>query len=222
MSIPLIEMRGIRFSYGDTAVLHDVDFRLQADERVGIMGPVGCGKTTFLHLMVGLLKPTAGQLFAFGDECTKERQFRSIRRRAGLVFQDPDDQLFCPTVIEDVSFGPLNLGKSIEDAKRMSRDALSHVGLEGFEERITYKLSGGEKRLIALATVLAMEPEVLLLDEPTSWLDKTSVDRVAAVLNGLPQSMVVVSHEPEFLDRVASRRATLCDGRLARTFHLTN
>jgi cobalt/nickel transport system ATP-binding protein len=211
---PLIELEKIGFSYSEHRVLHDINLVLHAGERVGIMGPIGSGKTTLLHLIVGLLKPSSGRLRAFGQARTEEHDFHEVRRRAGLVFQDPDNQLFCPTVIEDVAFGPLNLGRGIDAARRAARDALARVGLQGLDERITYKLSGGEKRLVALATVLAMEPDVLLLDEPTASLDRAAVDRVADTLNGLQQSMIVVSHEPDFLARVTARELTIRDGRI--------
>jgi cobalt/nickel transport system ATP-binding protein len=214
VSTPLIELQSIAFSYGGRGVFQDMTLALHEGERVGIMGPIGSGKTTLLHLIVGLLKPSAGRLHAFGRVRAKEDDFHEVRRKAGLVFQDPDDQLFCPTVIEDVAFGPLNLGKGVEEAKDTARATLKRVGLAGFDDRITYKLSGGEKRLVALATVLAMDPEVLLLDEPTASLDKASVGRVAETLDRLPQSMLVVSHEPDFLSRVATRRVTLSGGRI--------
>lgn len=214
MRDPLIELDCLGFSYDTHPVLDDVNLVLHQGERIGIMGPIGSGKTTLLHLIVGLLKPSSGRLRAFGRSRAKEEDFYEVRRKAGLVFQDPDDQLFCPTVIEDVVFGPLNLAKSIDDARRAARDALARVGLEGMEDRITYKLSGGEKRLVALATVLAMDPDVLLLDEPTASLDRASVDRVVETLGGLAQSMIVVSHEADFLSRIATRRAELVEGRI--------
>lgn len=214
MTNPLIELENVGFSYGDHPVLHDVNLALHAGERVGIMGSIGSGKTTLLHLIVGLLKPSTGRLHAFGRVRAKEEDFHEVRRKAGLVFQYPDDQLFCPTVIEDVAFGPLNLGRSTNDARQAAYEALACVGLAGFGDRITYKLSGGEKRLVALATVLAMEPGVLLLDEPTASLDKTSVDRIAETLSSLPQSIIVVSHEAGFLSRIANRRAGLVNGRI--------
>ena len=214
MTNPLITLEDIHFSYGDHLILKGVDFSLQTGERVGIVGAIGSGKTTLLHLIVGLLKPASGRLRVFGRLRDRERDFREVRARAGLVFQDPDDQLFCPTVLEDVAFGPLNLGRNVNDAKQIACHALERVGLADFADRITYKLSGGEKRLIALATVLAMEPEVLLLDEPTASLDQESVDRVADTLNSLPQSMLVVSHERAFLSRVTTHSVTLSNGRV--------
>lgn len=214
VSRSLIELERITFNYGDLVVLHDVTFSLHEGERMGIIGPIGSGKTTLLHLIVGLHKPSAGQLHAFGRLRAKEDDFHEVRRKVGLVFQDPDDQLFCPTVIEDVAFGPLNLGRDADGAKQAAHAALRLVGLEGFGERITYRLSGGEKRLVALATVLAMEPDVLLLDEPTASLDASSVDRIVETLNGLPQAMIVVSHEADFLSRIAACVSILRDGRM--------
>jgi cobalt/nickel transport system ATP-binding protein len=217
MRTPLIELEDIHFGYGDHTVLNGVDLSLYEGDRVGVVGPIGSGKTTLLHLMVGLLKPSSGRIRAFGKIRGEEPDFHEVRARAGLVFQDPDDQLFCPTVLEDVAFGPLNLGKSVEEAKRTSHDVLDRVGLKGFANRITYKLSGGEKRLVALATVLAMDPHVLLLDEPTASLDQESVDRLVRTLNDLPQSMLIVSHERDFLPRVSTRCVTLKEGRVFTT-----
>jgi cobalt/nickel transport system ATP-binding protein len=212
VSEPLIQCENVSFHYGSHAVLHDVDLSLSGGERLGIMGPIGSGKTTLLHLLVGLLKPSSGRVNVLGVERRSEEDFAEVRRKVGLVFQDPDDQLFCPTVIEDVAFGPLNLGYTIEEARLASREALEQVGLAGFEDRVTYKMSGGEKRLVALATVLAMKPDVLLLDEPTASLDKAALERITSTLSCLPQSMIVVSHEPSFLSRLATRRAELVDG----------
>ena len=214
MKETLIHLENVTFSYGSAPVLEHLDFELRRGDRIGVDGAIGSGKTSLLHVMVGLLKPSAGRLEAFGEARLREEDFHEVRRRVGLVFQDPDDQLFCPTVIEDVAFGPLNLGRSTEEAHRVSGEALHRVGLPGFEDRITHKLSGGEKRLVALATVLAMEPEVLLLDEPTASLDPVSRDRVARVIEDVPQSMVVVSHSDGFLSRVATRRVTLVGGRI--------
>ena len=181
------------------------------------MGPNGAGKTTFLHLLVGLLKPTKGQIWAFGKERRNEQDFYDVRIRAGLVFQDSDDQLFCPTVLEDVAFGPLNLGKSPREAKDISRQVLQDLGLAEFEERITHKLSYGEKRMVALATVLAMGPEVLLLDEPTNGLDDAAKQRLHDTLLTLPQAMILISHEAEFRQAIATRSVQLTADRHFRS-----
>jgi cobalt/nickel transport system ATP-binding protein len=213
MNDKLLHLRGIEFSYlHGTPVLRGLDLELGTGERVGVTGSNGSGKTTLLHLIVGLLRPDKGEITAFGRPRRSEDDFWEVRTRAGLLFQDAEDQLFSPTVIEDVAFGPLNLGKSRREAMRIASDKLAEVGLPGFEDRITYRLSSGEKRLVSLASVLAMEPEVLLLDEPTSGLDDQAVERVTRILNALPQAMIVISHARDFLHHVASRWLRLDNG----------
>lgn len=207
---PLILLEGVHFSYEPgRPVLTDFHLSLAAGERLALVGPNGCGKTTCLHLMVGLLRPSAGVVWAFGRQRQREADFREVRARAGLVFQNPDDQLFCPTVLEDVAFGPRNLGLSWEQATGRAEAALQAVGLAGFADRLTYRLSGGEKRLVALATVLAMEPQVLLLDEPTNGLDEAAAARMCRVLAGLPQAMILVSHHRDFLTPLVHRTQIL-------------
>ena len=215
MSEPLIRLRGVSFRYdAERPVLDGLDLTLAAGERVGLSGPTGSGKTTVLHLMVGLLRPDSGTVEAFGRARRVEADFREVRLRAGLLFQDPEDQLFCPTVAEDVAFGPLNLGMSRERATRVVGETLDALGLAGYEDRITYKLSGGEKRLVSLATILAMKPDVLLLDEPTSGLDENNHARVTDILAGLPHAMLIVTHDGALLEALAHRRLRLRDGRL--------
>ncbi|HRY16105.1 MAG: ABC transporter ATP-binding protein [Candidatus Competibacteraceae bacterium] len=216
MSEPLFRLSDLHFAYDSgQPVLTGADFTLHAGDRVALTGPNGAGKTTLLHLMVGLLKAQAGQVEAFGRLRIHEKDFVEVRPRAGLLFQDPDDQLFCPTVAEDVAFGPLNLGKSRTEARMIVRHTLARLGLEGFENRVTYKLSGGQRRLVALATVLAMNPEVLLLDEPTNALDAETRARLITILDSLPQAMIVISHDKDFLNRIARRWVRLEQGRLA-------
>ena len=213
MTDPLFHLEAVRFAHDPARpLLAGVDFRLHGGERVALLGDNGAGKTTLLHLMVGLLRPAAGRITAFGAERRREADFHEVRARAGLLFQDPDDQLFCPTVAEDVAFGPLNLGLSRDHARRRVTDALARVGLDGFEERITHKLSGGEKRLVTLAAVLAMEPQVLLLDEPSNALDRKARQRLIDILAGLPQAMVIVSHDDDLVAGLATRSVTLRDG----------
>lgn len=203
----------VTFGYDQARpVLDGINLTLRDGERVGLMGANGSGKTTLLHLLVGLRKVTSGTITCFGAERNTESDFREVRKRVGLLFQDSDDQLFCPTVAEDVMFGPLNLGKRNGDARRVALDTLNQVGLAGYEDRVTYRLSGGEKRLVALATVLAMQPDVLLLDEPLTGLDDEHEARIADILLGLPQAMLIVSHNRAFLDRVAQRTQVLRGG----------
>ncbi len=211
----LLELDGVEFAYPQRPpVLRGVSMVLHAGERLAIAGANGAGKSTLLQVLVGLHRPQAGRVIAFGAERRVEADFFDVRRRAGLVFQDPDDQLFCPTVLEDVAFGPLNLGQSREQALATVERVLARVGLDGFRDRVTHKLSGGEKRLVSLAGVLAMEPEVLLLDEPTSALDEETTARLVEILTGLPQAMILVSHDAHFRRRVATRSVRLRDGLL--------
>jgi len=211
----LIRSRGVAFAYEPgRPVLEGLDFELRRGERVGLTGANGSGKTTFLHLAVGLLHPTAGEIEAFGQVRRHEADFVEVRQRAGLLFQDPEDQLFCPTVAEDVAFGPLNLGKTRDQAVAAVAETLESLGLEGYEDRVTYKLSGGEKRLVSLATILAMKPEVLLLDEPTSGLDEHSEKRLLDILTSLSLTMVVASHNREFLKSTTNKALLLKNGRL--------
>lgn len=215
MGEALVSMQDVRFAYeGRPDLLRGVDLSLLPGERLGLCGANGSGKSTLLHLLVGLRKPSSGRVQAFGRTRSDERDFVEVRQRVGFVFQNSDDQLFCPTVLEDVAFGPLNLGKSASAARAAADEALALVGLEGFEERITYRLSGGEKRLVCVATVLSMDPEVLLLDEPTAGLDEVSRRRLVDVLKALPQAMVIVSHEESILGELATRRVLLDEGRL--------
>lgn len=215
MNEPLFRLEGVRFAYESSRpVLEEITFAVGRAERVAILGANGSGKTTLLQLMVGLLKPTSGRLWAFGRERRTERDFHEVRTRAGLLFQDPDDQLFCPTVLEDVAFGPLNLGKKPAAARALAEATLERLGLEGFGPRITHRLSGGEKRLVTLAAVLAMQPEVLLLDEPTAGLDEAAEARLLALLQARREAMIVVSHDRDFRARLATRTVLLCSGRI--------
>lgn len=212
---PIIELEKVSFGYpGGPTVLRELDFTLRAGERIGIMAPNGSGKTTLFHLIMGLVKPLGGQVRIFGKARREERDFIEVRRRIGLLFQDPDDQLFSPSVLEDVAFGPLNLGRTRAEAAAVARRTLDSLGLSGFEDRITFKLSGGEKRLVSLATVLAMEPEALLLDEPVNGLDVRTRARLMAILQGLDLSYILISHELDFLAATANVVYTMEKGKI--------
>ncbi len=210
----LLRLARVEFRYGARTVLRGVDFQLHAGERVALVGPNGAGKTTLLHLLVGLARPAAGNVIAFGKTCRAEADFLPVRARVGLLFQHSDDQLFCPSVLDDVAFGPLNLGRTPAEARHDAERALSDLGLADFAERVTHRLSAGEKRLVALATVLAMRPRVLLLDEPTTGLDQASEERLIGHLGALDQAMLIVSHDRRFLERLINRAVVLKDGRL--------
>ena len=214
MSEILFQLDGIGFAYPNRPVLESVSFSLRAGERVALVGDNGAGKSSLLQLMVGLHRPRCGTILAYGEERRGERAFHPVRLRTGLLFQDPDDQLFCPTVLEDVAFGPLNQGRSRQQAEEIARATLAELGLGGIEGRVTYKLSGGEKRLVSLASVLAMRPDVLLLDEPTNGLDESTEQRLLQHLQDLPQAMLFVSHDRRCVEHLAQRALLLRDGRV--------
>ncbi|WP_432738696.1 energy-coupling factor ABC transporter ATP-binding protein [Maridesulfovibrio sp. FT414] len=216
MSSAIFSLHDISFSYpGGTEVLTGVNFELNKGDKIALTGHNGSGKTTLLHIIMGLLRPSSGQVLYKGAEMRTEKDFRQLRRGVGLLFQQADDQLFCPTVIEDVAFGPLNLGKSPDEARRIAEYTLCTLGLSGYEERVSYRLSGGEKKLVSLATVMAMQPEALVLDEPTNDLDPSMRERLVEILGSLDVAMLVVSHDLEFLKRVTVREYSCHD----RTLH---
>lgn len=204
---PLLDIRDLSFSYGEGAsrreALRHVSLTLAPGQRLGLYGPNGSGKTTLFRCITGLEKPQAGEILLDGREMRTEKDFRELRRSVGYVLQNAEDQLFFPTVLEDVAFGPLNLGLSPEEARVRAVETLASLGLADAAERLAHRLSGGEKTLVALATVLAMRPRALLLDEPTTGLDAEARERITAVLNGLSTARIVISHDWEFLEAVA-------------------
>lgn len=212
---PLLEASGLCLVRAGRAVLDHLDLTLAPGERLAVAGANGAGKSTLLRCLVGLDRPSAGRIVAFGRERTREKDFHEVRLRAGFLFQDADDQLFAPTVLEDVAFGPLNRGLSLADATALARRVLADLDLGHLADRVSHHLSGGEKRLAALAGVLAMQPDALLLDEPTNALDDRARDHLIAILAALPAAMILVSHDGEFLDRLATRAVILRDGKLA-------
>ena len=208
---PLIEVRGLHFRYDDgTAALQGIDFTLFTSETVALLGPNGSGKTTFVLHLNGLL---AGQ----GDiEVCGVRMSASsapmIRQKVGMVFQDSESQLFMPTVLEDVAFGPLNLGLSALEAEKRARDALARVGMDGAAGRAPYHLSAGEKKRVAIAGILAMRPEILVLDEPTTYLDPPGQQSLAELLTQLPQAKILVTHDIAFARLLCDRAVFFRNG----------
>jgi len=214
-AMELIRLKGVGFAYpGRPAVLSGADFSLGKGERVGVFGPNGAGKSTLFMVAMGLVSAHQGEVRLFGQTMAKEKDFLPMRTRLGFCFQDPDDQLFSPTVREDVAFGPLNQGKSRDQALSLVGSTLERLGLAGFEDRVTYHLSGGEKRLVALATALALEPEALLLDEPTAGLDPDTQARLEEVLMRSRLGWAMISHDHDFLTRTCTRLVKVADGRV--------
>ncbi|RLL64667.1 energy-coupling factor ABC transporter ATP-binding protein [Paenirhodobacter hankyongi] len=212
--IPLLSLTDVRVCRGESPVLDAVSLTLRSRDRLAIVGPNGAGKTTLLRTLVGLERPASGRVRLFGQDCTTEAEFRAARPRIGFLFQDSDDQLFCPTVLEDVAFGPLNTGCTLPEAEARGRETLAALGIAHLAERVTHRLSGGEKRLVCLAGLLAMRPEVLLLDEPTNGVDAANGARLRAALAGFDGAMILVSHDEGFVAELATRALLIADGRL--------
>jgi cobalt/nickel transport system ATP-binding protein len=212
---PLIRLEDVHFSYpGGDPALQGVSFQLFEGDRVRFAGPNGSGKTTLFHVIMDLQRPVTGTIELFGKGRQREKDFVEVRQRIGLLFQDPDDQLYSPTVLDDVAFGPLNQGKSIRDAKEIARKTLALFGLGRMKGRVILRHSGGEKKLVSLATVLAMEPQILLLDEPTTGLDPATNERLIAILKVLDLTCVFISHEMDFVTRTARRVLGMVGGRI--------
>lgn len=211
----MIRLRDIRFHYGSRYIFDGLNMDIEPGDRIGLLGPNGCGKTTLCHIIMGLLIPESGDVEILGKKRMKESDFADIRGKVGFLFQDSDDQLFCPTVIEDVAFGPLNLGQSPDEAKRTVSKTLESLKLTGFEERITYKLSGGEKRLVSLATVLAMQPEFLILDEPTTGLDEKTTHRLIEILSESNLGYMIISHDRVFIKATANKLLQMNNGQIS-------
>lgn len=212
---PVLQMKGISYQYPQRGkVLDSINFDLMESEKVGLIGDNGAGKTTLFHLLTGLTMGQRGSITCLNKDIQSEKDFVYLRGQVGLVFQDPDDQLFCPSVLEDVMFGPLNQGFNVEQAKQKSEKILEQLQLSHLSESMASQLSGGEKRLVTLAAVLVMEPQVLLLDEPTNALDIKAKARLLSVLQQLPQAMIIISHDHEFLAQLVDRQLLLTQGKL--------
>jgi cobalt/nickel transport system ATP-binding protein len=214
----LINIKNLNFSYPNGKnVFNGLDFSLKKGDKIGLTGPNGAGKTTLFHLIMGLLKPDSGEIKIFEKVRKHEKDFIEVRQRIGLLFQDSDDQLFSPTVEEDIAFGPLNLGKSHEEAKSIVKETCERLGLAGFEKRVTHRLSGGEKRLVALATVVAMHPECYLLDEPFAGLDETTTQRFLRYLREHTETYIIITHDRELLKETVDNIYILNNGKIEKS-----
>ena len=214
MSDQAIEARDVSFIYpGGTEALRGVSFRISRGEAVGIIGCNGAGKSTLLLHLNGYLTPTRGEV-RVGDVPLTRQTVAMARRAVGLVFQDSDDQLFMASVFEDVAFGPLNLGLSDDEVERRVADALDRVGMAHLRDRPPYHLSAGEKRAVAIATVLAMEPDILVMDEPSSNLDPRARRRLIDLLRSFGHTLIIATHDLELVVEVCSRVMVLDGGTL--------
>ncbi|MBQ1465421.1 MAG: ABC transporter ATP-binding protein, partial [Eubacteriaceae bacterium] len=208
------EFRNVSFGYDRTSpVIRDLSFKINDGETVGLIGANGAGKSTVMKLILGLLSGE-GEILLDGVEVKKET-LSDIRKKIGFVLQDSDDQMFMPTVYEDMIFGPMNYGMSREEADKKADEVLEKLGITGLKHRHNHRLSGGEKRMAAIATILAMEPEVILMDEPTAALDPYNRRIVINAVNGLSQTRIITSHDLDMIMDTCERVILLSSGRIA-------
>ncbi|MDH5372306.1 MAG: energy-coupling factor ABC transporter ATP-binding protein [Acidimicrobiia bacterium] len=214
MSIPALEVVGLSYHYPDgTEVLRDAGFHIHPGERVALLGPNGAGKTTLVFHLNGIFRPERGTVTVAGLP-VENANIMEIRRRVGIVFQDPDDQLFMPTVRQDVAFGPANYGVEGDELHARVSDALSAVGMLDVADRPPHHLSLGQRRRVAVATVLAMQPEIVVLDEPSSNLDPASRRELATILTSLDITILMVTHDLPYALELCPRSLVMNEGRI--------
>ena len=206
----MIEFRNVSFSYGETPVVENLSFSIKKGETVGLIGANGAGKSTIMKLMLGLISGS-GEIKVDGLPMNKEN-LGEIRKKIGFVLQDSDNQMFMPTVYEDMIFGPRNYGLSKEETDRRVDAVLAQLGLQSLKHRHNHKISGGEKRMAAIATILAMEPEMILMDEPSSALDPVNRRTVINTINRLPQTKLIASHDLDMILDTCQRVILLSHG----------
>ncbi len=217
--VPVFEANGITFAYNNQIALQDVNLTVSAGERIAILGANGSGKSTLLKILDGLYFPTKGEVCAFGESLTEEalqdeaRAF-AFRRRVGLVFQDPDVQLFSPTVWDEVTFAPLHLGLPKAEIVERAEWAMELLGIQKLRDRAPHRLSGGEKKKVALASVLSLRPDVWLLDEPTASLDPRSQSRLLDFIGQLRRegkTIITATHDLDIVEELSDRVVLFCE-----------
>lgn len=217
----VIETREIIYEYPDgTKALENVNFKAEDGKIVALLGPNGAGKSTlFLHFN-GILKPTSGEVVVNGHPVSyNKKDLMKLRQNVGIVFQNPDDQLFAPTVMEDVAFGPMNMGLSREEVEKRVKDALKRVGMEGFEKKPPHHLSGGQKKRVAIAGILAMDPKIMVLDEPTSGLDPKGASQIMRLLYDLNEdgmTIIISTHDVDLVPLYASTVYIISHGNIIK------
>lgn len=210
----MIELNQVGFAYKENIpVLQDISLSIEAGASVGLVGANGAGKSTLMKLLVGLLKPTSGQMQICGLNVEK-KNLAEIRRRIGYVFQDADNQLFMSTVYEDIAFGPLNYGLPKEEVERKVQAAMEQTGTTHLKDQPVYQMSGGEKRLVSIATILAMEPDCILMDEPEAALDPRNRRRLIELLKNLKPAKLIASHDLDLIWDTCDRVILMSHGRI--------
>ena len=225
MSESIVSVKEVKFSYpAGVSAIKGVSLEVRQGERVAILGPNGSGKSTLILLIAGLLMPEKGEISVFGEKTTS-KNFQKFRSRIGIVFQDPDDQLFTQSVIEDIEYGPRNLKLPEEDIKRRSDHVLEKMGIQHLKNRPPHRLSFGEKKKVSLATALVLKPELLILDEPTANLDLVSRRGLIETLNELNRAgttIIVSTHDVEALPELADRVIVMTQGTLVGTGEISD
>jgi cobalt/nickel transport system ATP-binding protein len=212
MSHHIVEVENLRYTYPDgTAALREISFRILHGESVALVGANGAGKSTLLLHLNGYLTPTAGKV-RIGDFPLTKETVKNVRRSVGMVFQDPDDQLFMPTVFDDVAFGPLNLGLPPAEVERRVTAALERVEALHLRDRPPYRLSAGEKHTVAIATVLSMSPDILVMDEPTTGLDPYHRRRLIDLFNSFHHTRIIATHDLDLVLDVCARTIVIHNG----------
>ena len=209
----VLSVENLKVELEGREVLKGVNFSIEYGEKVFITGPNGAGKTTLLETVMGFI-PFTGRIFYRGKPLESERDFEEVRGRIGYVFQNPDDQLFAPTVEEELAFAPLVKGLKREEVKRIVETTLREFEIEHLRGKPTYKLSGGEKRIVSVACVVTMDPEVILLDEPTTGLDRKRWNKLVEFFEETESSLIVVTHDTRLMERLGWKRFVMEDGEL--------
>lgn len=219
MSNNIIETKGIVFTYADgTRALSDLTLTLPAGKRIAVLGANGSGKTTFFLCLNGILRPQKGEIFFAGEQVRYDKKsLRRLRSRLGIIFQDPEVQLFAANVQQEVAFGPLNLGLAEKEVRRRVRQALALTGMERLAEKATHMLSYGQKKQVAIASILAMEPDVLVADEPTAWLDQLHAGKVMELFHSISKqgtTVIISTHDTDLAFSWAEEIILLEEGKL--------
>jgi len=217
----IIETKDITYNYPDgTKALDNVNFKAEDGKIVALLGPNGAGKSTlFLHFN-GILRPTSGSVFVNGEEVKYDKKdLMRVRQNVGIVFQNPDDQLFAPTVVEDVAFGPMNLGLSREEVEKRVNESLERVGMDKFKNKAPHHLSGGQKKRVAIAGILAMRPKIMVLDEPTSGLDPRGASQILRILYELNKegmTIIISTHDVDLVPLYAYQVYIISNGQIIK------
>lgn len=212
----ILKVENLSVKIGDRYILREVNFSISDGEKIFIVGPNGAGKTTLIETIMGFVKPESGSIYLFGEKVHTENDFYKLRTTIGYIFQNSDDQLFSPTVEEELAFGPLNLGLNRKEIERRIETVLKNLGIEHLRKRYTHQLSGGEKRIVSIASVLTMEPECLVMDEPSTGLDEEKFSHLVSFLKNTNKSIIVVTHDKELIEKLNWKIYRMKNGQLVR------